>query len=100
MTENLTLSQLGEQYLAESRAVDDRLAKCSKRLREAIKKSNSDEIIKLRRMIRLYYDQRSELRCTGKLLSEYYSKNERRNNVYYSHSYERGLQSDTAECDL
>ena len=74
MTMALTLSDLGEQYLYNAEEVDKKIKNYNILLNDAIKQVRPDEIIRLRRMLRLYYEERAELRYTGRLLKHYYEK--------------------------
>lgn len=74
MTTALTLSDLGEQYLYNAEEVDKKIKNYNILLNDAIKQVRPDEIIRLRRMLRLYYEERAELRYTGRLLKHYYEK--------------------------
>ena len=73
MTKELTLSQMGYEYLYEAEEVDKKIKNCNTKLREAIQAFRADEIIRLRIMLRLYYE-RSELRYAGNLLVNYYNE--------------------------
>ncbi|MBQ6624263.1 MAG: hypothetical protein IIX39_00385 [Clostridia bacterium] len=74
MTKEMTLSQIGYEYLFEAEEVDRKIKNYNTKLREAIQAFRADEIIRLRRMLRLYYEQRSELRYAGNLLVNYYNE--------------------------
>lgn len=74
MQKTLTLSQLGYEYLEEAKRIDEKIDKYTKKLKTAVKSYDPDEMIRLRRMLRLYYEQRSELRYNGRLLLHYYEK--------------------------
>lgn len=74
MTTALTLSDLGEQYLNNAEEVDKKIKNYNILLNDAIRQVRPDEIIRLRRMLRLYYEERAELRYTGRLLKHYYEK--------------------------
>lgn len=74
MTIALTLSDLGEQYLDNAQEVDEKIKNYNMLLNDAIKQVRPDEIIRLRRMLRLYYEERAELRYIGRLLKHYYEK--------------------------
>lgn len=74
MHETLTLSQLGFTYLAEAQRIDDKINKYNSLLKDALKRFDPDEILRLRRLLRLYYEQRTELRYNGRLLIHYYEK--------------------------
>ncbi|MBQ7579891.1 MAG: hypothetical protein IJU39_01130 [Clostridia bacterium] len=74
MPKQLTLSQLGYEYLALAQEIDEKIVNYNRLLKEAVRSFDPDEMIRLRRMLRLYYEQRGELRYNGKLLINYYEK--------------------------
>lgn len=74
MQKSLTLEQLGYEYLDIAREIDEKIKEYNRRLTKAIRSYDPDEMLRLRRMIRLYYEQRSELRYNGRLLVNYYEK--------------------------
>ena len=74
MQNTLTLSQLGHEYLDEAQQIDEKINKYTVQLKKAVKSFDPEEMIRLRRMLRLYYEQRSELRYNGRLLVNYYEK--------------------------
>lgn len=74
MSKTLTLSQLGYEYLEEARRVDEKIKNYNRLLNEATKSFDFVEMIRLRRMLKLYYEQRGELRYNGRLLINYYNK--------------------------
>lgn len=88
MTNNLTLSQLGEQYLLEAAQVDEKIRQYRLKLKNESHKLKKEEILRIRSLLRLFYTQRCELRYTGKLLSEYYNKTERKH--YGQHLHQNG----------
>lgn len=74
MNNALSLSELGENYLEEAEEINEKIKNYSLLLKKAMKAFKPDEIIRLRRMLKLYYDERSEMRYVGRLLSNYYEK--------------------------
>lgn len=74
MNNVLSLYELGENYLEEAEEINEKIKNYSFLLKKAIQVFKPDEIIRLRRMLKLYYDERSEMRYVGRLLSNYYEK--------------------------
>ncbi|MBQ7654831.1 MAG: hypothetical protein IJS17_07150 [Clostridia bacterium] len=74
MEQKLTLSQLGYEYLAQAQQIDEKIKIYTRRLNDAVKSFDPDEMIRLRRLLKLFYEQRSEMRYNGRLLINYYEK--------------------------
>ena len=70
----LTLSQLGYEYLEHAQYIDEIIKEYNRLLVAAQKAFDPDEMIRLRRLLRVYYEERSELRYNGRLLVNYYEK--------------------------
>ncbi|MBE6784036.1 MAG: hypothetical protein E7536_08495 [Ruminococcaceae bacterium] len=68
-----TLKQLGEEYLREVDLVNEKIEKCRKRLIKATREHNCDEIFIVRKLLKLFYNQKNEMMDNAKTLITYYS---------------------------
>ena len=66
--------ELINKQFEEAEEINEKIKNYSFLLKKAIQVFKPDEIIRLRRMLKLYYDERSEMRYVGRLLSNYYEK--------------------------
>lgn len=78
MTQTKSLAELGKDYLHEAEVIEDKIKNCRSRLKNESSDLKNEEILRLRSLLRILYDQKNELTLTGKFLTEYYIKPERR----------------------
>lgn len=68
-----TLKELGEEYVAEVELLDEKIERYRNRLKKAFDEGNSDEILTVQRLLRVFYRQRCEMMETARTLLYYYS---------------------------
>lgn len=69
---NKTLKDLGKDYLKNALVKQEQIEKCKKKLRDATRKNNLDEIYRLRRLIKLFYCEKNDMIENGNKLVNYY----------------------------
>ena len=70
---NKTLEELGEEYLREIDAINEKIDIYRKRLKKAMKDHNCDEIFITRKLLHVFYEQRYEMTDNARQLINYYS---------------------------
>ena len=70
---NKTLFELGEEYLREAEGLGEKIAVYRDKLNKAYKAKNCDDILHIRRMLKLFYIQKNELLDSGYEMKNYYA---------------------------
>ncbi len=68
-----TLEELGQEYLDEIELLEEKIEKYRKRLKNAFKNADSDEIFTVQRLLNVFYKQKYEMLDTARKLIYYYS---------------------------